>query len=128
MGSQTFHFEVKVYYDSTDLNGHVNYASYMNYFSRAREEVIGFDRLANMINKNNEGIAVYNAAMKYRGTAKYGDIIDIRSTYKVDGEFKVLMHQEAWVAGHNKPVVIADFDLVCIDTDTQMLKRMPELS
>jgi acyl-CoA thioesterase FadM len=81
-----------------------------------------------MVNENHAGIAVYNAAMKFRGAAKYGDIIDIRSTYKIDGEFKVLMHQEAWVAGHNKPAVIADFDLVCIDTDTQMLKRMPELS
>ena len=125
MTDHVFHFEVKVYYDATDLNGHVNYASYMNYFSRAREEMIGFGTMARMINLDNAGIAVYNATMKFRGAAKYGDIIDIRSTSRLDGEFKAVVHQEAWVVGQNKPAVIADFDLVCIDTKTHKLLKIP---
>ncbi len=59
-----------------------------------------------MVNKLNAGIAVYNAEIKFRGAAKYGDIIDIQSSYKYDGEYKVVVHQEAWVVGQKKPVVI----------------------
>ncbi len=127
MESRAFHYEVKVYYDATDLNGHVNYASYMNYFSRAREELVGFEKLSDMIKNKNQGLAVYNANMQFRGAARYGDIVDIRSTYKRDGEFKVLVHQEAWVIGQKKPVVIADFDLVCIELNTHKLLKIPEL-
>ncbi len=128
MADQMFHFEVKVYYDATDLNGHVNYASYMNYFSRAREEMIGFGTMANMVNKDHAGIAVYNATMQFRGAAKYGDTIDIRSSFKLDGEFKAIVHQEAWVHGQPKPAVTADFDLVCIDTETHKLLKIPVFS
>ncbi len=95
MENKVFHHKVKVYYEATDLNGHVNYASYMNYFSRAREELIGFENFSHMVNVDRLGMAVYNANMKFRGSAKFGDILDIRTTSQLDGEFKLLMHQEA---------------------------------
>lgn len=127
MESQMFHYEIKVYYEATDLNGHVNYACYMNYFSRAREELIGFDRFTDMVNNQRIGIAVYNAQMQFRSAARYGDVLDIRSSYKFDGQFKLQMHQEAWVVGQDKAAVIADFDLVCIDLDTHFLREVPEI-
>lgn len=127
MEKKVFHHKLKVYYEATDLNGHVNYASYMNYFSRAREEVIGFDNFSRMVNEDRMGMAVYNATMKFRGAAKFGDIIDIRTTVEPDGAFRLLMHQEAWVENQEAPCVIADFEVVCIDIDTGMLKKIPTL-
>ncbi len=127
MKSITFHHEVKVYYEATDLNGHVNYANYMNYFSRAREELIGFENFSRMVNEDRLGMAVYNANMKFRGSAKFGDTLDIRTTAEHEGEFRLLMHQEAWIENHKSPCVIADFEVVCIDLDTGMLKKIPKI-
>ncbi len=127
MKSKEFHHEVKVYYEATDLNGHVNYATYMNYFSRAREELIGFENFSNLVNVKKLGMAVYNANIKYRGSAKFGEILDIRTTAELDGEFKLLMHQEIWVKNHKSAIVTADFEIVCIHVDTGMLNKIPSI-
>ena len=39
----------------------------------------------------------------------------------------LLMHQEAWIENQKAPCVIADMEVVCIDLDTGMLKKIPTL-
>ena len=81
-----------------------------------------------MVNVDRLGMAVYNANLKFRGSARYGDILDIRTTVKPDGAFKLMMHQEAWIENQKAPCVIADIEVVCIDLDSGMLKKMDEVT
>ncbi len=127
MKSETHHYLVTVYYDATDLNGHANYASLMNYFSRAREEVVGMDNFIKMVHEDRIGMAVYNANMQFRSAARFGDTVDIRTNYQFDGEYKILVHQEAWVEGQPKPAVTADFEVICVDVDKGTLVKIPPI-
>jgi len=125
MTSKVHHYEVRIHYGDVDLNKVVYYSKYLEFFSDAREELMGYERFAHLINVARIGFAVYNANLKFRGKVQYGDVVDIRSTYDFDGEFKLLMHQEVWVKGQDKPAVIGDLELVAINLDTGMIVKIP---
>lgn len=127
MHERIYYYDVKVYYEDTDVNGHVNHVNYMNYFSRAREELIGFEKFAHMVNVDRNGIAIYNANIKFRAAARFGDKISIQSQIGHDGDYRLNVHQEAYIIGQPKPCVIGDFELICIDVDSGNLKKFPSL-
>lgn len=74
-------FQIRVYYEDTDLAGIVYYANYLKYIERARSEFVrslGIDQNAL---RRNEGVvfAVARIEADYRVSAVYDDILTVRT-------------------------------------------------
>ena len=61
--SQIYHHPVQIYYEDTDHSGVVYHPNFLKYFERAREHVLGSDKLATLWNEHGLGFAVYKANM-----------------------------------------------------------------
>ena len=123
--SHVHHFPVQVYYEDTDHSGVVYHANYLKYFERAREDVIGIDVLVKMWNEKGLGFAVYKIDIGFFEGAVFGDTLDIRSTWEMDGDYRVVWQQEAWRNGGKKAAVAAKLELVCLDKNKN-LKPIPD--
>jgi acyl-CoA thioester hydrolase len=121
MTEKTKHYQVRVFYEDTDHSGVVYHANYLKYFERAREDYLGFQKLIDM-GKDGIGFAVYKAELSYNEGAEFGDVLDIRSTARLDGDYRAVFHHEAWRENSNKAAVTADIQLVCLNKNKKLLK------
>ncbi|MBU2645133.1 thioesterase family protein [bacterium] len=122
--SQVYHFPVQIYYEDTDHSGVVYHANYLKYFERAREHVIGSDRLVALWKEKGLGYVVYKADLTYSEGVEFGESLDIRTTYRLEGEYRLIWRHEAWRQGARKAAVTCDLQLVCVDADKK-LKPIP---
>ncbi|MEA1967384.1 MAG: YbgC/FadM family acyl-CoA thioesterase [Thermodesulfobacteriota bacterium] len=120
------YYKVRVFYEDTDHSGVVYHSNYLKFFERAREDYIGYQKLLDMWNIQNIGFAVYKANLSYHEGAEFGDVLEIRSTAAMEGDYRVNFHQEAWREGSRKPAVTADIQLVCLSRDKK-LQVIPKL-
>ncbi len=121
MVNETYHLPVQIYYEDTDHSGVVYHANYLKYFERSREQVIGKDVLVRLWNQEGLGFAVYKADIVYSDGAEFGDILDIRSTYQIDGKYRIIWQHEAWRANGKKPAVTCELHLVCMDKEKKLV-------
>ncbi len=117
-----YHLQVKVYYEDTDHTGVVYHANYLKYLERAREEVMGMQMMKELWNDKGIGFPVFNLNINYKKGARFGDILDIYSTFVEDGEYKLVWTQEVWVENEEKPIVRATVENVCM-TDKGQLRQ-----
>lgn len=118
--SQIYHLPVQIYYEDTDHSGVVYHANFLKYFERAREHVIGTDRLADLWNEAGIGFVVYKADLTYFEGVPFGDTLDIRSTYQIESKYRVIWNHEAWRPGGKKPAVTCILHLVCTDAEKKI--------
>jgi len=118
---QHHHFPVQVYYEDTDHSGVVYYANYLKYFERAREDLLGTDLLVKLWNEQGIGFAVYSVNVKYADSAEFGDKLDIRTTFKMDSQYRAILTQDVWKINAKKPSVTAVVELICIDKNKRVL-------
>lgn len=88
-------FELRVYYEDTDLAGIVYYANYLKFIERARTEyvrTIGVDQGAL---KDEEGIvfAVRRVEADYLAPAKFDDQLNVLTTIKAVTGARIVMEQ-----------------------------------
>ncbi|MBU1169135.1 MAG: YbgC/FadM family acyl-CoA thioesterase [Proteobacteria bacterium] len=121
MNQKELHFEVQVYYEDTDHSGVVYHANYLKYFERAREHAIGTKELSRMWHEEGIGFAVYKIEIGYFEGAVFGDSLDIRSTCRKDGDYKIVWTHEAWRPGSKKAAVKATLELVCLDKGKRLI-------
>jgi YbgC/YbaW family acyl-CoA thioester hydrolase len=114
MSDRVHHFSVQIYYEDTDHSGVVYHPNFLKYFERAREHVIGSDRLASLWNDDDIGFAVYRADMKCVEGVRFADVCDVRSRCEADGQFRTIWHQELWRPGGEKAAVVARIEMVSI--------------
>jgi tol-pal system-associated acyl-CoA thioesterase len=109
--------KVQIYYEDTDLSGVVYHANYLRYFERAREHVIGAERLVKLLE---EGVAfvVYKASLTYKEGARLGDIIEIRSTWVRESDYRVVFKQNVWKEG--KLLVEGEVQMVTVDPNNKL--------
>lgn len=117
---------VQIYYEDTDLSGVVYHANYLKYFERAREHLIGPTELARLYNEDGIGFVVYKCELTFKQGARLGDLLEIRTRVEQESAYRAVFHQEAWKEGSDKPYVVGEVHLVCVDGDQNMV-RMPEL-
>jgi acyl-CoA thioester hydrolase len=122
--SEVYHFPVQIYYEDTDHSGVVYHANYLKYFERAREHVIGSERLVRLWKEQGMGYVVYKADLTYSEGVEFGEKLDIRTTYRIDGKYRIIWRHEAWKPVGKKAAVVCDLQLVCVDADKQ-LKPIP---
>jgi YbgC/YbaW family acyl-CoA thioester hydrolase len=121
MNSHIYHLPIQIYYEDTDHSGVVYHANYLKYFERSREHVIGKDVLVNLWKKEGLGFAVYKADVTYSEGAEFGDILDIRSSYTIDGKYRIIWQHEAWKPNGKKPAVTCELHLVCMDRNKKLV-------
>lgn len=108
-------FEVRVYYEDTDLSGSVYHANYLKYFERAREHYIGPERLAELYEEQGLGFVVYEMNVRFRRGASLADRLEIRSTAEIESDFRAVFEQDAWPVDGSEPLVESTIELVCVD-------------
>jgi acyl-CoA thioester hydrolase len=123
---KTHHFSARVYYEDTDHSGVVYHANYLKFFERAREDVIGVKTLADLWHYQETGFAVYKLSMNYNDGAVFGDLLDIRSTWEKEGDYRIIFYHEAWRPGGTKPAVSCQLDLVCLGPNKKLMP-IPDL-
>ena len=123
MTSKEYHLPIQIYYEDTDHSGVVYHPNFLKYFERAREHVIGTDELVRLWKEEGLGFAVYKADLTYSGGVEFGDTLDIRTTFKADGEYRIIWRHEAWRPNGRKPAVIGIIHLVCMDKNKQLRPR-----
>ncbi len=115
--------EIQIYYEDTDVSGLVYHANYLAYFERAREHVIGAEKLVELLEEG-IGFVVYKASLTFKEGARLGDIIEIRSKYERTSEYRV--HFEQKVYRGEKLLVDGEVEMVCVDTETGRLTKLPD--
>ncbi|MCP5096803.1 MAG: thioesterase [Chloroflexi bacterium] len=126
MTNKQHHFTVHIYYEDTDFSGLVYHANYLKYFERAREHALDQARLVRLVKEERLGFVVYKLDMQFAEGAEFGDALDIRSTWELEGVYRMNWRQEVWRPGGKKAAVVANIQLVCIDHDRQ-LKPIPTI-
>jgi acyl-CoA thioester hydrolase len=94
-------FEVRIYFEDTDLSGLVYHANYLRYMERARSDLLaclGIDQRAAL----EEGAGVYavaDLAIRYAAPARLGDLLTVETRCLAVGGASVTMQQRVLRAG-----------------------------
>jgi acyl-CoA thioester hydrolase len=115
MPSPVHTLDVQIYYEDTDFSGVVYHANYLRYFERAREHVLGAAELVRMWREDGMGYVVYKATQSFKEGAVFGDILEIRSTARLESEYRVVFEQRAHRKRDGRLLVDATIEMVVID-------------
>ena len=118
---QYHRFPVQVYYEDTDHSGVVYYANYLKYFERAREELLGTENLKKLWHEQEVGFAVYSVNVKYTDGAEFGDKLEVRTTIKMDSEYRAILNQDIWKENASKPSILGVVELICLDKNKNLV-------
>ena len=117
---------VQIYYEDTDLSGVVYHANYLKYFERAREHVLGPDKLVKLWEEDGLGFVVYKCELTFREGAKLGDTLEIRTQVKPESAYRAVFEQNVYRQGGDKALVEGMVQLVCVDGN-QKLVALPDV-
>ena len=113
---------VQIYYEDTDHSGVVYHPNYLKYFERAREHYLGVGHLVRMWEDDGVGFVVYKCAMQFKKGAIFGDDLEIRTTAKLESEYRVIFDQSVWRADVPSALVEATIEMVAVNRDNQLVK------
>ena len=121
---------VQIYYEDTDLSGVVYHANYLRYFERAREHLLGVQALVDLWKNEGVGFVVYKAGMTFKEGAELGDGLEIRTTVKLESDYRLAFGQDAWRVSEReipcspKLLVQGRVELACVDAEKKLC-RLP---
>ena len=118
MEHHDYSFPVQIYYEDTDLSGIVYHANYLKYFERAREHVIGAQKLVELLEAG-VGFTVYKVELTYKEGARLGDVIDVRSSYTLESKFRVVFTQRVFRG--ETLLVDGVVEMVCVDGNNNLV-------
>ncbi len=127
MSGKEFHHTVHIYYEDTDHSGFVYHANYLKFFERGREHAIGRDVLSNLWHDKGMGFVVYRMDIEFKDKVKFGETVDVRSTFTLENRFRMICHQSVWREGAEKPAVVAEIELLCLNKDEKLISIPPEV-
>ncbi len=106
----------KIYYHDTDCGGVAYYANYLKYFEEARTEFFAC-RGINLSEIAKEGFlfAVRKTDISYKQPARYGQVIEIKTTLSKVKNASLSFIQTAELGG--TLLVYADTQIACINKD-----------
>ena len=92
---KVFKYNLKVYYEDTDIGGIVYQANYLKYFERARSELIYSLGYSNkkLLDKHNTLIAVKTCNVDFKKPAKFEDKITVFTKVKSNTLTTITMTQ-----------------------------------
>lgn len=113
---------VQIYYEDTDFSGAVYHANYLKYYERAREHLLGVPELKRLYDDEGIGFVVYKAELTYREPARFGDVLEIRTTVHLESDWRLRFQQDVWRKGAASPLVEGVVHLVCVGGDGRLVK------
>ena len=123
-----FAWQVRVYYEDTDLAGLVYHANYLKFFERARSEWLRWlgHQQTDLKARDNLVFVIRRLEIDYLKVARLDDLIDI-SVALTPSKHHVyhLIDQEARVAG--ELIARARVKLACLEADTLKPRVIPDL-
>ncbi len=120
----THRFELRIYYEDTDLAGIVYYANYLKFIERARTEFIRTLGIDQTEVKRALGVvfAVRQLKADYLATAKFDDVLTVKTSLAALSGARISLHQDVLRQGH--VLFSARVTLVCL-TDSGRATRIP---
>lgn len=118
-------FELRVYYEDTDLAGIVYYANYLKFIERARSEWVrglGVDQAA--LKADGMVFAVRRVVADYLRPAVYDDVLQVRTTVLEATGARLRLAQVVWRGGER--LFEAEVTLVCLGAGGRAL-RFPQV-
>ena len=124
--TNSFKYEVKIYYEDTDAGGVVYYANYLKFLERARSEAIYEMGFSNTELKKEFGvlIIVKSCNIDYKKPAVFEDKVSIISTIKEITKTSFIMEQN--INRDTELIAYADIHLVSVNLDGRPTK-IPEI-
>ena len=124
--TNSFKYEVKIYYEDTDAGGVVYYANYLKFLERARSEAIYEMGFSNTELKKEFGvlIIVKSCNIDYKKPAIFEDKLSIISTIKEITKTSFIMEQN--INRDTELIAYADIHLVSVNLDGRPTK-IPEI-
>ena len=124
--TNSFKYEVKIYYEDTDAGGVVYYANYLKFLERARSEAIYEMGFSNTELKKEFGvlIIVKSCNIDYKKPAIFEDKLSIISTIKEITKTSFIMEQN--INRDTELIAYADLHLVSVNLDGRPTK-IPEI-
>ncbi|QJF50532.1 tol-pal system-associated acyl-CoA thioesterase [Roseobacter ponti] len=119
-------FEVRVYYEDTDMAGIVYYANYLRFIERARSDWVreaGIDQLAMKV----QGLvfAVRRVEADYLLPAVFDDQLEVQTTISQMTPARMIMAQKVWRG--DALLFQADVTIVCIGAGGKPARLPAEL-
>ena len=118
-------FPIQIYYEDTDHSGRVYHANYLKYFERAREHLLGVEELVRLYREEGVGFVVYKADLSFREGAQFGELLEVRSSVRIESDYRATFRQEIWRPDGRLPMVEGIIQLVTVNRDHQLI-RLPE--
>lgn len=124
--SKTFIWPIRVYYEDTDAGGVVYHANYLNFFERARTEMlrsVGYEQDELVVN---QGIifAVRSAQVDYLSPARFNELLQVSSELTVAK--KVSFTFEQVITRGDEVLCKSIFRIACLDAVSMRPKVIPE--
>jgi len=119
--------ELRVYYADTDHEGVVYYANYLKWFEIGRTEILrqyGFDYSA--IEKQDLIVPVVEVKCNYSESARYNDIIIIKTTIGNIGNSSIKFHYEIIRKSDSKLLAEGYTVNVFVNTKTMKSTKIPD--
>ena len=118
-------YELRIYYEDTDLGQVVYYANYLRFIERGRSEWLragGIDQLALM---QRDGIAFVARRVNadYLSPARYDDLLDVVSELRGIHGARIALAQRVERGGAT--LFAAEVDLVCVAVPSMRPVRVP---
>ena len=125
--ARPFSWQVRVYYEDTDLGGVVYYANYLRYFERARSEWlrslgVNQERLAAV---EGIGFVVARAEIDFRAGARLDDLLDVTVRPLEKKKTYLWLEQEARLAD-GKVCAAARIQAACVRHRDMRPQPLPE--
>jgi acyl-CoA thioester hydrolase len=113
---------IQIYYEDTDFSGVVYHANYLKYFERAREHLLGTDRLVDIWQDEGLGFVVYKAELTYREGAVFGDTVEIHTIGRLESAYRAVFDQTAIRQSDGTVLCEGLIHLVVVDQHRKLAK------
>mgnify|MGYP001364250058 CR=1 FL=1 len=124
---KTNQIEQRVYYADTDHEGVVYYANYLRWFEMGRTEILRRYRFDySDIEKRDLIVPVVEVKCIYKQSAKYNDIIIIKTTIENIGNSSIKFHYEIIRKNNNELLAEGYTVNVFVNTKTMKSTKIPE--
>ena len=125
--SGTFTWPVRVYWEDTDGGGVVYHSRYLNFFERARTELLRAQGIDQMALKNEHGFiwVVTEMDIRFRQAAKLDDELLVSADFQWSRGVRQGFHQEIIRKDNGEVVATAQVTAVLLHADSFKPARMP---
>ncbi len=120
-------FELRVYYEDTDLAGIVYYANYLKFIERARSEMLRDAGVDQTRLKAERGLAfvVRRLEVDYRSPARFDDLLAVETRVLEIGGARLLLAQDVRRGSETDPLVAAKVEIAVIGASGRP-ERLPQ--